>query len=588
MYGVCWMLQGAANAYILVFFSLFVGAWVLWFVVVQRRWRDLAMIAAATVVAALPLAPILYRYVTVHDRLGLSRRLDEILAFSADMGGVLCAPGSLTFWGWLRVGCRPEGELFPGVALVALCGLGAAMAWRRRTPRGNTTDPGVQRMFRRIVLAAAFVFLCSAISVAVFGPWRFDGGLLRISSSSSAREFTRAMLLLVIVVALSPRFRAVARSGSVLAFYALAGCAAWILSWSPLPQLLGMPVLDRAPYGWLMQLPGIDQLRVPSRFWMMSIVCLVVVMGMLMAHILSRRSRRAAFPIVIAAALGLLSDGWTVIAVADAPAGIPNPGVAREGGTVMMLLVGKQGHDFGAAFNAVTGGWRSASGHTGFVPAYYPGLGVASLAEDELLFDPFRRIGDVHIVVDEDAGGLRAFVERQPGALLTGRSQGRLQFRLPAAERTIDTDALGSRIAPRSLTASCSSELLDYVTDGDLQTRWRCGPQRADQQLTVDLGRGGLVGAIVPALGVFNMDFPHDLIVDTSTDGVSWQEARRGGVLAEFMAGAVEDGRALRIVLPFPPRPARYVRLRQVGRDDTFSWSIAELEVWTGEADASR
>ena len=37
MFGICWMLQGAANLYYLVFFSVLIGLWVLWFVVAPRR-----------------------------------------------------------------------------------------------------------------------------------------------------------------------------------------------------------------------------------------------------------------------------------------------------------------------------------------------------------------------------------------------------------------------------------------------------------------------------------------------------------------------------------------------------------------------
>src|SRR5687767_9045620 len=66
LYGAAWALQAAANGYTLVFFSVFVGLWVAWFVVARRDWRALGMISAATAIAALPLAPIIYKYTTVH------------------------------------------------------------------------------------------------------------------------------------------------------------------------------------------------------------------------------------------------------------------------------------------------------------------------------------------------------------------------------------------------------------------------------------------------------------------------------------------------------------------------------------------
>lgn len=59
LYGAAWVFQGMTSGYALVFFSLLIGFWVLWFVVARRHWRALAMIAAATALAALPLAPVL-------------------------------------------------------------------------------------------------------------------------------------------------------------------------------------------------------------------------------------------------------------------------------------------------------------------------------------------------------------------------------------------------------------------------------------------------------------------------------------------------------------------------------------------------
>jgi hypothetical protein len=107
LYGGAWALQAAANGYALIFFSVLVGFWTLWFVVARRRWSALGLIAAATVIASMALVPTLVTYLAVHDRHGFGREVQEIQSFSADVAGLLCAPGRLTFWGWLRVGCRP-------------------------------------------------------------------------------------------------------------------------------------------------------------------------------------------------------------------------------------------------------------------------------------------------------------------------------------------------------------------------------------------------------------------------------------------------------------------------------------------------
>src|SRR5688500_5047118 len=147
VYGAAWALQAAANWYTLILFSVFVGLWVLWFVVAPRNWRALGMIAAATVAASVPLAPIVYRYLTVHAYHGFARGVAEMHAYSADVAAVLCAPSSLTFWGWIRVACRSEGELFPGVALFALF-VAALLVTLRKGRRDDSSGPAASAPVR--------------------------------------------------------------------------------------------------------------------------------------------------------------------------------------------------------------------------------------------------------------------------------------------------------------------------------------------------------------------------------------------------------------------------------------------------------
>ena len=170
LFAATWALQGATNGYSLVYFSLVVLLWVGWFLGRRDRWRHAEVVAASLVVAAVPLAPILYRSLVAQRALGLSRGIGEITVFSADIAAPFCAPAALTFWGWLRTGCGPEGELFAGATLMALClvagvlgrepresgareanplrGPGPAPRWSQRgTPA--VADPGIARARRR-------------------------------------------------------------------------------------------------------------------------------------------------------------------------------------------------------------------------------------------------------------------------------------------------------------------------------------------------------------------------------------------------------------------------------------------------------
>jgi hypothetical protein len=366
---------------------------------------------------------------------------------------------------------------------------------------------------------------------------------------------------------------------SVAGFYMLAAVATWALSWGPSPQLSGVPVFLEGPFAWLGLLPGVDGLRVPARFWMMTVLCLSVLAGLGVAHVLARRSARASLALLVVAASGLVIDGWMSIPAASVLPPPPNQGILR-GGRVLTLPIG--GHDAAAEFRAIEGGWSSVNGASGYEPSYYEKLRQASREPDAVLFAPFVGRGDLHVVIDERAAGLVELVERQPGAEEIARRNGQRQYRIPRQGDPLLMPAEGARLSVASVSASCGEEAVALTRDGDPATRWHCGAQMSDQDVTVDLGAIVTAGAVVPALGAFSNDFPRYLVVETSVDGAEWQEAWNGAVVRAVLAAELRDPSGIPLTVSFAPRPARYVRLRQIGRDETWYWSIAELEVWSG------
>ena len=117
------------------------------------------------------------------------------------------------------------------------------------------------------------------------------------------------------------------------------------------------------------------------------------------------------------------------------------------------------------------------------------------------------------------------------------------------------------------------------MIDGDLQTRWESGPQTGKEEVIVDLGTARAVNAIVLSLGPYTADFPRDLLVEVSPDGQTWSEAWRGSGANLAFTSAIRDPKTLRLTIGLESRTARFIRLRQLGIDSTFFWSIAELAV---------
>ena len=579
LFAVSWLLQGAANGYYLVYFTFVVVLWVTWFMAARGRWRDAAAVTVVITVAALPLVPILYRYVIGQQALGLTHSIGEIASYSADIAAPLCAPDVLTFWGWLRVACDAEGELFAGVTLIALCIAGVMRERRVSNELAGAAARGsrLRVMAFRAALVVAALYAVITIVTLVIGPWRIEFPL-RASASTADKPASVTLFFLLSALLLSRRLHTVVRRGSTATFYLLCAAVCWILALGPFPHLFGKAVLYQAPYAWLMLVPGADALRVPARLWVMVLLCLIVFMGLVLARLLEAKAYRTVRTIVIVAACGLVADGWTTIRTASVPTA--TAAIDLRGRTVLFLPVGEVYPDIAAVYQAVAGGYRTVNGYSGYQPPYYQALRTLSDAADGQIFGPFIQDGELHVIARR---AMRGLVEQQPGARLVSDQRAFLHYVIPSRPVTpLPTAPAGVRIPIAGITSVCSPERTGLLIDGDLRTRWGCGVQKADESFIADLGAPTPVGTVVNALGSAGGDFARKLRIETSLDAQTWTMAWEGSPAAQVLYAAMQAPRETRAVIEFPARSARYVRVSQLGRDDFYPWSIAELEIWSG------
>jgi hypothetical protein len=585
LYGAAWVLQGASNGYALVMFSMLVGLWTLWFVISSRKWHALLMIGLATAIAVVPLAPVLYKYATVHSQFGFVRGYSEIRAFSADIAGLLCAPPLLTFWGWVRVKCGPEGELFPGVVLTGLfvIGFGAIVvsSWQSESIQGGR----LVTLLRRLLLLVVAVYTVVILVLLVSGPFMFELGAVRIQASSFRKPMQVMTIAAALALVLSPGVRAMVRQSQTMVFYILAALVTWALALGPVMTFMGSAGI-RGPYHLLMSLPGVDSLRVPARFWLMTTICLSVVAGLVIARFVRGRSRRTATVVATVVGLAVLSDGWIDrVRTADLPP--PVPGAEHlAGATVLDVPPDLGGRDIQSVFRAVDGGWKSVNGYSGWGPTYYNALIGAGRAESESMVTPFQRLGDLYVLLGHDAPRVQAMIEQQPGATRVASNDSQILYRLPARHTISNPRPDGLQLRPRELRSQCASELLSKALDADETSVWQCGLWDERQTLTVDLGEVRTVGSVVNDLGSFSWLFPGALALETSEDGTSWTQAWSGAVLDRAILASMTDPKRLRIVAAFPPRPARYIRMRAASGGTETPWTIAELEVWSASAES--
>jgi hypothetical protein len=248
---------------------------------------------------------VLYGYWRFQRAYGLRRGIDEITSFSADVGSVFKAPDNLWAWGWLNVVHHPEADIFPGLTVVVLVILGLVIGWR------NAARERIgQLRLARVFIAIAVLLFAIAASPLYFGSWKLEiAGIRLLSVATPHKPLSIALLCLVVVGAMHPSVRTAWRRRSAMTFYALATFVMWLMSLGPAPTLLDRPIIYKAPYAWLMMLPGVEGVRVPARFWMLAALCLSIAAALALRQITARWPRFArAIPAV--ACVAILVDSW--------------------------------------------------------------------------------------------------------------------------------------------------------------------------------------------------------------------------------------------------------------------------------------
>lgn len=124
----------------------------------------------------------------------------------------------------------------------------------------------------------------------------------------------------------------------------------------------------------------------------------------------------------------------------------------------------------------------------------------------------------------------------------------------------------------------------EKVFDRDLNTRWSLGGgQRSGTRFLVDLGRTVPELCRVTLYAGTPEELPRGIRLEASEDGRVWETVRE---IPSFFGSLFWSGPhpfhrpGDRVELIFPPRPARFLRLTQLGNDPTYSWSIAECFIY--------
>jgi hypothetical protein len=315
---------------------------------------------------------------------------------------------------------------------------------------------------------------------------------------------------------------------------------------------------------------------------MLGVLCLSIASGLAIARISpARRGLRAA--VLSMTVAGLLLDGsmhgfpmdpapalWPIVEPPQAGSAPPQP--------LIELPLGP-GWDDGATFRSIGHRRPVVNGVSGYDPPHYAPLQEGLNGRDPRMLVALASFGSIDVVVNsagDPEGSWSRYAAGIPGAVQVATDDVRTAYRIPATP--IEEAVLGEQLQVAGVRTSAPNENENGIIDGDSLTEWHDLPQRPGQWVELDLGTVREVAGVTHTLGEFARDFPRVLAIDLSVDGAAWQQVWEGPTASiSFRAAVIAPVQAV-MRFAFPPRPARFVRLRQLATHKNY-WRILELGV---------
>ncbi len=569
IFAVCWLLQALSNGYLLFYFSVLVALWLGWFAT-RRGARITGLVAVSLWAAAgATIVPVLLKYRAVHSYWGLHRSYDEIVVYSGDVLSFFTAGDLSGLWRF-KPAAGGEQELYPGIVALLM-----VIAWVALAIRQARARPKQRRIFWVFIAVGVAFCLVAAVTLAI-GPWSVQLGPLPITGARFRKPLSLALLSLTVAMLLSRGMAQAFRSRSVLAFTVLATAVCWLMCLGPIGRFGGTVFLERPPYSWLVDLPGFNALRVPTRFAIVGALTLAIAAAVGFARFVTPRARLLAAAILAA----LVADAWPrPIAVAGLPQSYRLPGAAKDAAIVELPLGASVVGDVTAMVRGITHRRPVVNGYSGHHPPPYEVLRVAFQEGDASVVQALATTAPVCAVIDRRSNAIDLVpAVEEAGGRHVG-ADGPFEFYL-FGQAPLHASGTSPDPGVRLQVSESAKRLDKRLFDGRPDTVWATrGPQRGKERFAIPLSAPARVSGVAMLLGDRIFDYPRTLIIETSVDGETWEPAWHGRTAALAYKAVTDDPKVSRLTFTFPPRLAETIRLRQVGRSRRFSWSIAELEV---------
>ena len=536
-------LQVLSNGYLLFYFSVLVALWLGWFATrrgASHHWPRSA-VSLWTVAAAdhRPGPPEIPRRPCALGTPPLVRRDRRLQRRRAV---VLHGSRSSRDCGASGRSSGPEQELYPGI-VVAAAGDRVGDA---RHSAGAGAGPTAATLLDRCSPSARRLALWRR-SRSTIGPWSIQA---RVHSAITGGRFRKPLSLAIVsltgAMLLSRAMAQAFRSRSVLALLR-PGDGRVLADVPRTRRAIRRHLVPRtAALLWLIDLPGFNALRVPTRFAMVGTLTLAIAAAVGFARFVTPRAR-----------LARGGDSRRVdrrrLAAADPDVGLPqivSPARRREGCGDRRASAGRHRRRRRR---------RDGPRHRASAPGRQ--RVQRSLRRHRTRSCGWRSrkatLQCIQALPTYGAGvrGHRSAVERdRPRASGRGRRRPTRRRRRPVRVLSVRT---GAALTPRerrpiqareSRSSESARRFDNRLFDGRPDTVWTTrGPQRGRERFAIPLSAPARVSGVVMTLGGKIFDYPRMLVIETSLDGKTWEPAWRrsdGGARLQGGHGQPEECRA--------------------------------------------
>ena len=218
-----------------------------------------------------------------------------------------------------------------------------------------------------MLLAVSAVGCLAAAATWLAGPLAFHLGPVPISISQVHKPLGLALNALFVFAATSPALWQRARTGSLPGLYVTLFVLATILMLGPDGEFFGHRFWYKAPFAWLVELPGFNSVRVPARMAVIQILAASILCAFVVRRLTPSPSRRGT---LLAAGLSaaLVADGWFSVNIVAAP---PPPPVALGADLVLELPTRGWLEDVAAMYRGMAHGRPVVNGYSGYPAPHY-------------------------------------------------------------------------------------------------------------------------------------------------------------------------------------------------------------------------